>query len=404
MNKAPIYPYPVTYARENGELEQYRASLKTLAECKCAIDDAIFDNWDGMNFAKDSAKRVLKQFGPERVTFILAYTLRERNIDNRFSGHNASWASTVPLYGIASGRESCTLESHPAKVDLFIDLVRKDLQELAQQKSASHQKSSVKSKKEAVRMDKTPIYKDSFEYAYQHGEEEQHRASNRANIACKEAIEKAIASHYRDNRLDTQAAVQEVVKQFGYERMFYVLANTVQAQSWEGRISQSNKRWSQTIPVVFERGMRDTSYLITQTHPGLLDMFVSSARHEHLLRQPLKAADIKAEAAHILERFQAAQEPNSPNGTHYMVQVSPDFMARAGTKDTDRLMSMLPFQSLSLSGLEGRKGTFALISKDEDRFQKLVLRRPSVRKKLQEQPAADAPKPPAKGRNKAQER
>ena len=50
MNQTPIYPYPITYAREHGELEQYRASLKTLAECKCAIDDAIFDNWDGMNF------------------------------------------------------------------------------------------------------------------------------------------------------------------------------------------------------------------------------------------------------------------------------------------------------------------------------------------------------------------
>ena len=146
------------------------------------------------------------------------------------------------------------------------------------------------------------------------------------------------------------------------------------------------------------------SFLITRSHPGLLDMFVSKARHEHLLRQPLKAADIKAEAAYILERFQAAQEPNSPNGTHYMVQVSPDFLARAGTKDTDRLMAMLPFQTLSLSGLEGRKGTFALISKDEDRFQKLILRRPSVRKKLQEQPAADAPKPPAKSKVKDQER
>lgn len=74
MDKTPIYPYPATYARENGELEQYRASLKALAECKCAIDDAIFYNWDGMNFAKDSAKGVLKQFGPERVSFILAYT------------------------------------------------------------------------------------------------------------------------------------------------------------------------------------------------------------------------------------------------------------------------------------------------------------------------------------------
>ena len=405
MNKAPIYPYPVTYARENGELEQYRASFKTLAECKCAIDDAIFDNWDGMNFAKDSAKRVLKQFGPERVTFILAYTLREMNIDNRFSGHNASWASTVPLYGIASGRGSCTLESHPAKVDLFIDLVRKDLQELAQQKSASRQKSSVKSKKEAVKMDKTPIYKDSFEYAYQHGEEEQHRASNHANIACKEAIEKAIASHYHDNRLDTQAAVQEVVKQFGYERMLYVLANTVQTQGGDGRVSQSNKQWAQTVPIVFEGGRRDVSYLITRAHSGLLDMFISQARHEFLLRQPLKAADIKAEAEHILKRIQEAQEPNSPNGTHYMAQVSPDFLARAKTRDTDRLMSMLPFQSLSLSKLEGRKGTYALILKEENRFQPLVLRRPSVKKKLQEKSAVSAaPSAPGKSKSKGQER
>ena len=404
MNQTPIYPYPITYAREHGELEQYRASLKTLAECKCAIDDAIFDNWDGMNFDNDSAKGILKQFGLERVAFILAYTVRERNIDNRFSGHNASWANTVPLYGIASGRESCTLESHPAKVDLFIDLVRKDLQELAQQKSASRQKSSVKPKKETVKMDKTPVYKESFQYAYQHGEQKQHLASNRANIACKEAIEQAITSHYYDNRFNAEAAVRDVVKQFGFERMFYVLANTVQTQGGDGRVSRSNKDWAQTIPVAFENGRRDMSFLITHSHPGLLDMFVSKARHEHLLRQPLKAADIKAEATYILERFQAAQEPNSPNGTHYMVQVSPDFLARAGTKDTDRLMAMLPFQTLSLSGLEGRKGTFALISKDEDRFQKLILRRPSVRKKLQEQPDADAPKPPARGRNKTQER
>ena len=87
-----------------------------------------------------------------------------------------------------------------------------------------------------------------------------------------------------------------------------------------------------------------------------------------------------------------------------MAQVSPDFMARASTKDTDRLMAMLPCQSLSLSGLKDRKRTFALISKDEDRFQKLILRRPSVRKKLQEQPAADASKPSAKGRPKDPER
>ena len=254
-------------------------------------------------------------------------------------------------------------------------------------------------------MDKTPIYKESYEYAYQHGEGDQHIASNRANIACRDAIEKAIAGHQGLNTFDAAAAVRDVVKQFSYERIFYVLANTVQTQGWDGRVSQSNKKWAQTIPVAFERNKRDVSYLITRTHPSILDMFVSKARHEFLLEQPLKAADIKAEAAHILERFQAAQEPNSPNGTHYMAQVSPDFVARAKTKDTDRLMSMLPFQSLSLSTLEGRKGIFALIVKDEDRFQKLVLRRPSVKKKLEEKSAAAvAPSSPGKSKNRGQER
>ena len=88
-----------------------------------------------------------------------------------------------------------------------------------------------------------------------------------------------------------------------------------------------------------------------------------------------------------------------------MVQVSPDFLARAGSKDTDRLMSMLPFQSLSLSTLEGQKGTYALILKDENRFQPLVLRRPSVKKKLEEKAvAASASSTSSRPKSKEQER
>ena len=254
-------------------------------------------------------------------------------------------------------------------------------------------------------MDKTPIYKESYEHALQHGETEQHLASSRANTACRDAIEKAIADHHGLNSFDAAAAVKDVVKQFSYERIFHVLANTVQAMDHDGRVSRGNKDWAQTIPVAFERGKRDVSYFITRTHPGILNMFVSKVRREFLLKQPLKAADIKAEAAHILEKLQAAQEPNSPGGTHYMAQVSPDFLARAKTKDTDRLMSMLPFQSLSLSTPEGRRGTYALISKDENRFQSLVLRRPSVKKKLEEKSALPAaPSAPGKSKSRGQER
>lgn len=52
---------------------------------------------------------------------------------------------------------------------------------------------------------------------------------------------------------------------------------------------------------------------------------------------------------------------------------------------------MLPFQSLTFSGIKDRKGIFVMISKEENRNQ--PLRKPSVRKKLEQ--ATGEPKPPA---------
>ena len=259
---------------------------------------------------------------------------------------------------------------------------------------------------ELIQQEKAPVYKYPGEYAREHGELELYRASGRANIACKEAIETAVNSHYHNNCLDTKAAVREVVDRFGYERMLYVLAVTVKEMDWDGRISQANKNWARTVPVFENKdgfGLdRNTAFVVSKCHPGLTDMFVTEARHEHLLSLPLTKEDIRKEALNILSKFQDTREPNSPNRTHYMAQISPDFLMRANTKDTDRLMAMLPFQTLSFSKLEGHKGTFALISKDENRFQKLVLRKPSVRKKLQEKSAA--PKPPSVKKAKEQER
>ena len=79
-----------------------------------------------------------------------------------------------------------------------------------------------------------------------------------------------------------------------------------------------------------------------RSHPGIIDLFVDMVRHEYLLTQPLTKDDIRAEAARILSAFQAARGPNSPSGTHFMVQVSPDFLARANSKNQNRLVSMLP--------------------------------------------------------------
>ena len=85
-------------------------------------------------------------------------------------------------------------------------------------------------------MNTIPVYKYPAVYARENDELEQYRASYKANVACKEAIEAAIRDNYSDNRLGKEA-VKQVVEQFGYERTFYVLSATVRAKDWDGRIS-----------------------------------------------------------------------------------------------------------------------------------------------------------------------
>jgi len=235
-------------------------------------------------------------------------------------------------------------------------------------------------------MDKTPAYKYPASYARENDELELYRASSKANVACKEAIEQAIAAHYFDNILH-HGAVKEVVDQFGYERTLYVLANTVRQKDWDGRISNDNKAWAQTIPV-FENpdawgNDRNCAFVVDRPHTGLTDLFINQARHEYLLTQPLTKQEIHMEAARLLGRLQSEREPNSPSGTHFMAQISPDFLMRAKTKDQDKLFDLLPFSTLTITTLKDRNGEFAFISKDENRNQQLHERKPSVKDKLQ---------------------
>ena len=76
---------------------------------------------------------------------------------------------------------------------------------------------------------------------------------------------------------------------------------------------------------------------------------------------------IETEARRIVREMKRHYEPNSPNKTHFMAELSPAFMRLAATKDTDRLFSMLPYKTLSFSKIEGRHGTYALIDKGENR-------------------------------------
>ena len=65
---------------------------------------------------------------------------------------------------------------------------------------------------------------------------------------------------------------------------------------------------------------------------------------------------IETEARRIVDKLKDLSAPNSPNKTHFMVEISPHFDALASTKDNDRLFAMLPYKSLCFTSIKDRHG------------------------------------------------
>ena len=124
----PVYYESFGYAAENGEVDLYRISRQLNEECRNAIEEAIADNFDGMNLADDATKSVVEQFGMERMGYILAYTLNYNNHDGRYSHSNKEWADTTCKGERGSNiRTDWIVRSHPAVLNGFVDMYRKEL-------------------------------------------------------------------------------------------------------------------------------------------------------------------------------------------------------------------------------------------------------------------------------------
>ena len=131
---------------------------------------------------------------------------------------------------------------------------------------------------------RTPVYLQSGVYARDNDELDVFRASYKANVACKEALEESINANYGDNRLNTAAIYKDVVGKFGAERVKFVLATTIQHRDWDERFSRSNRAWAQTVPMEASFGSRENDhsvyYVIDKAHSSLTDLFVSHFRKE----------------------------------------------------------------------------------------------------------------------------
>lgn len=126
--KEAVYQHSADYAREHGELEQYRASNQVNVQCKEAIEAAVREHFDGLHLSHDAAKGVIETYGLDRVMLVLANTVQLQDWDRRYSRCNKDWARTIPNHNSDTVRLRYALECHPAVLNGFIDLVREEQQ------------------------------------------------------------------------------------------------------------------------------------------------------------------------------------------------------------------------------------------------------------------------------------
>ncbi len=124
-----------------------------------------------------------------------------------------------------------------------------------------------------------------WEQAQKELEKAQAKMERDTKAACKDAIERAIAEKFDGRRLPKETA-EGVIREYGIERVRYVLSHTVAHKTQEQRISDENKEWAkETAPY----STWETNDMVVNSHPAVLNGFINQARR-YIERENILAA------------------------------------------------------------------------------------------------------------------
>jgi len=93
-----------------------------------------------------------------------------------------------------------------------------------------------------------PLYKYSVETAKHDGELDAWRESRDENIRCRDFLDEQIAKRFDGMTLPSDC-VENTVKEFGYDRTMWVIANTIQNRKGDGRFHSRNTEWAKRFNI-----------------------------------------------------------------------------------------------------------------------------------------------------------
>lgn len=126
-SKFPLYEKPFDEASKRGEVSAFRLSSRADNMCKTAIEAAIGDNYSDNRLNPEGAKKVVENFGLDRVKKILALTVIVKDWDKRITPENKAWAKSVRPNDVKEKIDlSLVIDRvNPGLTDIFIKQVKK---------------------------------------------------------------------------------------------------------------------------------------------------------------------------------------------------------------------------------------------------------------------------------------
>ena len=127
-------------------------------------------------------------------------------------------------------------------------------------------------------MNDTYLYPYSADEAKRLNELALWRGSHRENIFCRETIEAVIRQGFDGMYLNSDCA-DKVIRDYGFRRVKFVLANTLQEKNWDGRFSRQNREWFGRTVVPHDA--RHNCEFVVESHPAVLDGFMDQYRQAY---------------------------------------------------------------------------------------------------------------------------
>lgn len=121
-----------------------------------------------------------------------------------------------------------------------------------------------------------PLFTYPLRVAKEIDELDAYKESKAENVACKNGIEWMLRTNFDGSHLHGDCA-KELCEKYGMDRVGWVLANTVQHYSWDGRYRPTTKEWADHFPIPTAAEDMTTDYCVG-SHPEIVNGLINQYR------------------------------------------------------------------------------------------------------------------------------